>query len=418
MARITAGNILKVAILPGIVPRTRELMAGGFGYIAFYIAQIFWAVKLLPTGHPYLSVANFGRFGISHVTSEAWRSVVKGQRHIDQIIIFCVILVGIAILFIQFCFLGAALFTQAAHALPPLPAGGFLGTANPDNDVAFVLLDYVFGIPSDGVNHFFGSCVAQEIQCFTDSPWPIPGPSFPFAYHDGLHAMLQVYSIGLLVIAMVIFSYFAVAILLETAESGTPFGRRFNALWAPVRMVMAIALLMPIANGLNAAQYVVLYAAKWGSGFATNGWNLFVADATAPANFSILGDPKDLVAAPSTPPVNTFVQFATVLAACKIAEASGTNPRDVNAYVVFPQTMGPAGRADLVGLSYADALDRSNNGDIYYVFGVYETDSSGQPLHANYPGQVKPVCGEVALQVTDVDDAFSPGSYYMLEQYH
>lgn len=417
MARISGRQILKIAILPGIIPRTRELMSGGFGYIAFYIAHIFWSVRLLPPGHPYLSTANMGRFGISHVTSEAWRSVVRGQRHLDQIVIFMVIMLGIAILFVQFCFLGMAIFSQAAHALPPLPAGGFLGTANPDNDVAFVMLDYVFGIPPDGATHFFGSCVAQQIDCFTDNPLPVPSGDFPYPYHYGLHAMLQIYSVGLLVIAMVIFSYFAVTIILETAESGTPFGRRFNALWAPVRMVLALALLIPIANGLNAAQYIVLYAAKWGSGLATNGWNIFVTDALNMGH-SIMGDPVELVANPSTPPVNSFVQFATVLAACKFAEASGVNPRDVEAYVVFPKATGPASRAPLIGLTYANALLRSNYDDIYYVFGVYDQDSSGNPLYSSYPGQVKPVCGELVLKITDVDDAFSPGSQYMLEQYH
>ena len=412
MAHITAGKVLKVAILPGVIPRTRNLLAGGFGHISFYMAQIFAAVRLLPYGHPYLNPANFGRFGIGHVTLEAWQTLSRGRWQIDQVLIFLLVLLGIVILFVQFCFLGIMLFSQAAQAAG-LPADGFFNTANPETDLAFILMDSVFGLPD-----FFGSCVALSTECFSDNPVPHPAQPYPMPYHEGLRSMLQVYSVGLLAIAMIMFSYFAVTILIETAEHGTPFGRRFSHLWAPVRMVIAIALLLPVANGLNAAQYIIMYAAKWGSGFATNGWNLFIDEALDGVGGTVLGEAKDLIAIPNAPPVNTFLEFATLLATCKVGEASGENPRDVQAYVVFPDQAGPAGRADLTGLAYNDALERGNYGDIHYVFGVYETNAAGNPVHTSYPGQVRPVCGELVLQITDVDDNNSPGSRYILEQYH
>lgn len=416
MARITAGKVIRIAVLPGIVPRVRHLLTGGFGYVSFYIAQLFYAIRLLPRGHPYLNISNFGRFGISHVTAEAWRTIVHGQRQIDQIIIFGLVLLGIAILFVQFCFLGVALFAQSAHALPALPAGGFLNTINPTDDLAFILLDSVFGLPD-----FFGSCVEQAIVCFPGNQFPQPAAPFPLPYHEGLRMMFQIYSIGLLTIAMIIFSYFAVAILIETAESGTPFGKRYQHLWAPLRMVMALALLIPIANGLNAAQYMVMYAAKWGSGFATTGWTLFVTEATVAAGGTLLGNTNSLIAVPNAPPVNNLLEFATVMSACRAGEASGVNSRRVQAYVVFPDQAGPASRADLVGLTYADAIQRSGYGNIHYVFGVYETDDgtpTGNPRYSSFPGQVDPACGELVLQITDVDDVNSPGSRYILEQYH
>ncbi len=411
MTGITAGKVLKVSLLPGIVPRTRRLMGGGFNYISFYMAQLFAVVGLLPRFHPYLQYANFGRFGIGHVTNEAWRNIVQGQRRLDQVVIFGLIILGLVILFVQFCFLGVLLVSQSAHAAG-LPLDGFLNTPDPEEDLAFVMMDSVFGLPD-----FFNSCVAQGIECFVDNPHPIqPGP-YPTPFHEGLRAMLQIYSIGLLAIAMIIFCYFCVAVAIETAEHGTPFGRRFSHLWAPIRMVLALALLIPIANGLNASQYIIMYAAKWGSGFATNGWELFLVEATGAAGGTLLGDAQNLVAIPNAPPVNTFLEFATVLATCKVGEASGTNPRDVQAYVVSPSQMGPAGRSDLAGISYDDALTLSNYGDIHYVFGVYE-ERDGNPVHTSFPGQVRPVCGELMLQVTDVDDANSPGSRYILEQYH
>lgn len=411
MAYITTGKILKVSLLPGILPRTRHLMGGGFHYISFYMAQLFAVAGLIPRFHPYLQSANFGRFGISHVTHEAWRHLLHGQRRLDQIVIFGLVILGLIILFVQFCFLGALLVTQAAHA-GGLPLDGFLNTADPYEDLAFVLMDSVFGLPD-----FFNSCVSLSAECFVDNPHPLQPMPFPTPFHDGLHAMLQVYSVGLLAIAAIIFCYFCVAVAIETAEHGTPFGRRFSQVWAPIRMVIALALLIPIAHGLNASQFIVMYAAKWGSGFATNGWELFLAEATGSGG-TILGDISTLIAVPNAPPVNTLLEFGTILSTCKVGEASGVNPRDVNAYVVFPEQTGAAARAELVGLSYADALDRSNYGDIQYVFGVYEEDENGRPVHTRYAGYVRPVCGEVVLKVTDVDDSNSPGSAYILEQYH
>ncbi len=411
MTGITAGKVLKVSLLPGIVPRTRHLMGGGFNYISFYMAQLFAVVGLLPRHHPYLQYAHFGRFGIGHVTNEAWHNIVQGQRRLDQVVIFSLIILGLVILFLQFCFLGILLVSQTAHAAG-LPWDGFLNTRDPDEDLAFILMDSVFGLPD-----FFNSCVAQGIECFVDNPYPMqPGP-YPTPFHEGLRAMLQIYSVGLLAIAVIIFCYFCVAVLIETAEHGTPFGKRFSHLWAPIRMVLALALLIPVANGLNAAQYIIMYAAKWGSGFATNGWELFLVEATSAAGGTLLGEKQNLIAIPNAPPVNTFLEFATILATCKVGEASGVDARDVQAYVISSSQLGPTSRTDLNGLSYADALERVNYGDIRYVFGVYE-EKDGKPVHTDFPGHVRPVCGELILQVTDVDDANSPGSRYILEQYH
>lgn len=334
MAYITTGKILKVSLLPGIIPRTRHLMGGGFSHIAFYMAQLFAVVGLLPRFHPYLLNGNFGRFGISHVTHEAWRNIVGGKRRLDQLIIFGLVVLGLVILFIQFCFLGTMVMTNMAQAAG-LPAGGFLNTTDPGEDLAFILMDLVFGLPD-----FFNSCVAQGIPCFVDNPHPMPPQSYPNGFHQGLHAMLQIYSVGLLTIAAIIFCYFCVAVAIETAEHGTPFGRRYSHLWAPIRMVMALALLIPIANGLNASQYLVLYAAKWGSGFATNGWELFLVEATS-AGSTLLGDVNTLVAVPNAPPVNTLLEFATILSTCRIGEASDVNARDVQAFVIFPNQAGP-----------------------------------------------------------------------------
>src|SRR5690606_2008704 len=125
---------------------------------------------------------------------------------------------GLIILFIQFCFLGTMVMTQAAHAAG-LPLDGFFNTPDPDEDLAFVLLDSVFGLPD-----FFNSCVAQSVECFVDNPYPLQPMGYPTPFHDGWHALLQLYRVGLLAIASIIFCSFCVAVATVTAAHGTPFG--------------------------------------------------------------------------------------------------------------------------------------------------------------------------------------------------
>ncbi len=446
----TTRQVLKYALLPGILPRFRDLFSSGFGHVSYFMAQVFRAARLLPDNHPYLNPANIGKFGIHHVIAQAGAQLRFRKENIDQIAIFSLLMVGMVIMFMQVCFLGFAIFINAAGAQPILPDSfeDFFGTANPTDDVAFVLLDRVFGIPD-----FFNSCVAQSIVCFnflnpaTDiAPALQPdGSAFPWPYHEALRSMLQMYSVGLLVIAVLIFCYFIVAIVAETAQEGTPFGRRFNKVWAPLRMVVALGLLIPVANGLNSGQYIMLYLAKWGSGFATNGWNLFTETAVV-ANMTAAGvDQASLVAKPNTPEITTFLEFMTTLDACWAAEAYSNPPRTIVGYLV-KDTREPDSRVVIdTGTTYQEALEFSNFGEIRMRFGVClnkdadgkeapceagpahagpaltnappaPAPGGGDPVYVAEPGYVKDICGELVMQTTDTGIAGS-GSYIIQELY-
>jgi hypothetical protein len=295
-------------------------------------------------------------------------------------------LAGVAILLMQFVLLGAALFVQGAHATPTvttLPrnfAGFFVTPAPVTDDIAFVILDRVFGIPD-----FFNSCVEQNIHCFDflrpDPGGPaIPGEGpFPWPFHLALRALLQFYSIGLLIVALLIFCYFVVAVIMETAQEGTPFGRRFNHVWAPIRMVVALGLLIPLANGLNSAQYITLFAAYWGSGFATNGWNLFIANALpthctggAGACDTPGGSSDTLIGTPTIPEMTNLLEFATVISTCWASYQRMTNSpngTDIQAYIVLPA--GSTTNRLLIDntVDYAAAIAFTGNHDIDVRFG-------------------------------------------------
>ena len=208
----------------------------------------------------------------------ASRLVFK-RENIDQILIFFTLLTAFVLLVMQFVYLGASFLMHPAMAGifdTPAPAQG-----QPMDDVAYMLLDSVFGI-----SKFFGSCIditAGGAAC----PGNGSPTAFPTPFHLGLQALLQFYSWAILLVGVVIFLYYVLIVVGETAMTGTPFGKRFDHIWAPIRLVVALGLLVPVSHGLNSGQYIVLQAAKWGSGFATNGWILYNQQVDTPMGLPV-----------------------------------------------------------------------------------------------------------------------------------
>ncbi len=399
--QIKAKQVLKYTLLPGIIPMVKNLFSSGFGYVAFYMATIYSAARLLPPNHAYLNTHNIGRFGISNVIIEAFRNLRWKRSNLDQIFIFLLVLSGFILLIAQFALMGFALFMQSSWAAPTGYAQ-FLVTPDTTNDIAHILMDRVFGIPG-----MFDSCVSTGQICLNGT---IPEGPFPFPYHGALQDMLAFYSVGLCAIGLIIFLYYIVAIVVETAQTGTPFGRRFNHVWAPIRMVVALALLIPISYGMNGAQLLTLNIAKWGSAFATNGWNTFV-HTLVDASITPLGTgAADLVAEPEKPNPNNLFQFFTVLGTCKKAYML-RDQVTIGAYLVRDGTGAiNTNRRDLTGTSWDDARQFHNNGDIVVVFG-----EMNETKYRDKKGGVMPWCGEIILPQTDLVQAGSVSiqtSYY------
>lgn len=91
----------------------------------------------------------------------------------------------------------------------------------------------------------------------------------------GLQALLSYYSYAMLVMASVLLLYYLLRAIAESAHTGKP-GGRMNQLWGPIRMIVAIGLLVPVPpTNLNTGQMIVITIAKQGSALATNAWNAF-----------------------------------------------------------------------------------------------------------------------------------------------
>lgn len=421
MLGITRNNFLSYTLLPGFKPRVKEFFASGFQYIAYYMALVFEAVRLLPARHPYVMPANIGRFGMLHVIAEAANNIHFSRKNIDQIIVFTCVLMALGLIAMQIALILLWVFVSPASAQIISPYTiNFFQTPNPENDLAFIMLDMVFGVPD-----LFGSCIDTGGVCtnaergtitgnLADTNWSYAG-TLPKPIHVGLHQVFQYYSLGLLVVATIITSYFIATIILETAESGTPFGKRFNKVWAPIRLVVAFGLLVPISYGMNASQYIVLYAAKYGSSFATNAWIQFnetltkESGAAAGELRNILpssdSTSENLVAKPNPPEIWTLLQFLFVAKTCAEMEnmimgVDANSPEAVKPYLVKTTMTGGDPYQAITGIAtpdYTAMIDfAEKNSQIIVRFG-----RRNERDYNHFMGSVFPVCGDLSLKLED-----------------
>ena len=374
MPHISAKKVAKYLFLPGILPRARDMGNSGFGYLAFLIACVYNAVRILPPTHPYVNPANIGSFTIRQAVAAAANHVKLDRKNIDQVIVFFVVLAAIILLALQFFAFIYLVLSGQAWAADPAAGGGFqfegiFKTVKPDNDIALMILDNVFGIPD-----FFGSKAA------TGTP-----------FHQALQALFKFYNLAILIVAVLVFLYYVVVVVAETAQTGVPFGKRFSHIYAPFRLVAALGLLVPINYGLNASQYITLAAARMGSGFATNGWIKF-NDAVQENPLGV--DKASLIAKPNAPDMTSLAAFMTVVHSCKAAyekkEKQDNTLIKIDAYLTDSKLDWP-----MSGISYEQALQWSEGGNIIIAFGWKESAESAGDSKPKFI----PYCGKLAINI-------------------
>ncbi len=470
MQNIKTKDVLIYASMPRVVPRVKNLFSSGFSCLAFWMAHIYFTVRLLPANHPYLSSSNIGRFGVRHVIAEAAYNLKFTKNNIDQIFVFLGVLTGVVMLLAQFLILIYVLLISPAMAF------SWFDTPDPASDIAYNLLDRVFGVP--GV--FCSTSTIVNCTNFSAGvPFNTVGPStgasvLPLPFQAALHQLFRYYSLALLLIAVLIFLYFVVVIVFETATSGTPFGQRFQNVWVPVRLVVALGLLVPapvagVGATLNSGQYIVLYAAKYGSSFATVGWNGFNDAVVGHSEFGgtaarPMGKRYSLFAIPEVPSVAALVEAMSIVHACAYsysrlyaetpndsggtyppASASHVGPTTDTGMKVVPflvkhvsgsQPSGAIAGTPLIGNpaprlqvtysgsaatpNYLGALGFYYGNDILVRFGEYKT---GDATFNDHPGLVKPICGDIRIKVASLEDlggagAGRGGADHMLEGYY
>ena len=370
-------------MLPEVLPRIGELKLN-FRWFAQLMAFIFATSGLLPKTHPYLRPADNLEFGIGDVLREAGRNLKGGFRHIDQYVIYVSFLLAIFLLIGQFILLVFFLGVHTAEAASWF--NGMFNTPARQNDLALMMLDKVFEIPGQ-----FGSKFAPLSRADIT----------PFG--SGLHALFAFYNQGMLFVGGMIVLYYIFAVTIETMQTGTPFGQRFQEVFVPIRLVLAILLLLPLGYGFSAGQMLCLKLANWGSGFATNAWIVF--NLRTESNPLGMGSDQ-LVALPKSEQIDDLIRFYSLVHTCR-AIYDYRYDKDIEPYLVY--TNGTAKSAtSATGVSYGQALDYFKTGQIRITFGEQQSN------YKNYPGNIKPYCGSIDIPSINHE---VKGAYYIQQAY-
>lgn len=367
---ITKKQVAKYIFLPEILPRAKELTLN-LSWFAYLMALIFSATGLLPPQHRFLQRGTKKDYGIQDVLFEAGHNLKGGVRHIDQYILYGSFVLGTLLLLGQFVILLFVIATHAAEAsmIPGVPSfRGMFVTRDPENDLALMMLDKVFAIPN-----MFNSKFDPALIGLT-----------PFA--DALHRIFFFYNQGMLLIATLIFVYYIFAVTIETAQTGTPFGKRFQEVYVPMRIILALALLVPMGYGFSAGQMLALKLGQWGSGFATNAWIIF----NQRAELNPLGaDSMALAVLPKTEDVASLLRFYSLAQSCRsiyMVEYS----KVIRPYVIYRNGNRDVS-VDANGLDYDSVLGYSRSGVVTTTFG------EKNDAYTSFPGSVKPYCGSISL---------------------
>tara|TARA_R100000687_G_scaffold83635_1_gene87899 strand:- start:4993 stop:7323 length:2331 start_codon:yes stop_codon:yes gene_type:complete len=100
----------------------------------------------------------------------------------------------------------------------------------------------------------------------------ITGGGSPDQIDSVLGAMSQVMAAGMLIFTGIIVCYVLITGLLDSANEGNPMGKAVNQMWVPLRMVLAMGLVLPLGGGYSAMQVAVLWVAGQGVGLADSVW--------------------------------------------------------------------------------------------------------------------------------------------------
>jgi conjugal transfer/type IV secretion protein DotA/TraY len=267
-----------LALLPSMARQTARFLR--FAFLPNFERS------LKPVGHSYYNFGRiltvvFGTIGLVEKT-HPWRRPEAKPRPLEVLGYACakadwkrplamptVLTAAITLLLstglISAMGMGVNLSVSAGQAY----AGSLFTPSSPSTDLALKYMSNSFGINIPGV--------------------PMGAVD---GFVSGFQRMMALYSTAMLIIAGFILLYILLGVIASTAHEGRFGGSGFNQVWAPIRLVVAIGLLVPISNSYNSGQYIVMKLAEWGSGMATNLWVPFATS---------LASRGDVVATPNVP---------------------------------------------------------------------------------------------------------------------
>ena len=227
--KVAKRSVLGLLFKPQLGPTIRPLRESTRIFVHL-VASVFAIYKLIPKDYPGLRDPET-RISLFQVIHTAWKNVHFTREGAPQVILFFAV-VGVmgfgAIIAISALL---SLFVGHAHA-----AAFDSSNFGPEgaNDIAQSWLDYLFK--------------GTAMTAYTNQGNAVPAA---LGIQSALTKVLAFYSDAILVIAAMVLFYHLAAMIVETAHHGQVMGKRASQIWAPIRLVVAIGLLVPINGGLN-----------------------------------------------------------------------------------------------------------------------------------------------------------------------
>lgn len=104
------------------------------------------------------------------------------------------------------------------------------------------------------------------------------GPLFPTPGNEGLptvfSSIIGYFNVIMLVVGGILFFYNVSVGILQSAHEGSVLGQRWSSLWAPLRVIFAVGLMVPVPNlgGYNLAQAGIAYLVRGATNIASSVW--------------------------------------------------------------------------------------------------------------------------------------------------
>ena len=249
------------------VDREIEPLKQSMGMFVRMLALIFASYRLFPKNHPAFNDSTV-RLTLGTVIGTAFKQLAFTKKGVPQVIVFFAIVGCLLFALLSVVTLLLSLVVAPAHA-----QGIFTSPAA--NDWGIQWIDYLF--------------MAKPMTASYSSV----APPTETAMQQALGSALSFYSTAILALAGLLLIYHLTFMIAETAHTGKPMGRA-NQIWAPIRLVFAIGMLVPIGassgssttvTGYNTAQYLAMQVGRWGSGLASQVWSNFTAKLNTATSF-------------------------------------------------------------------------------------------------------------------------------------
>lgn len=220
------------------------------------LAHIFAAQRLFPLQHPALRDDSM-RLTMREVIGTAYGNLSWDKSGLPKIFFFFAIVASLGFSVIAFAYVFMGFFAGPAHA------GIFDNVLGPA-DMSNSWLTYLFQTDIATPNF----TVQVPVNTANGTVAQVIGNNVPVAFRT----MAAMYSTAMLLLAALILIYHLISMVVATAHDGRVMGKSAHQVWAPVRLIFALGLLIPLANGFSSGQWLVLQIAKLGSNLATNVW--------------------------------------------------------------------------------------------------------------------------------------------------